>query len=156
MRWIPIVLALCAGASLGVWGCREDGGFSGIAHTSSTGPDLIGPDDPNDWQPRCESGGSRPCFFPAYPNPTTASTYIPFLLADSSAVEVYVEIAPGRRARTFGVFPVSAGQHIVFWDAKDDAGDDMPNGIYRVWLKVTGVSDGAKHTSYGDVEVRRP
>lgn len=168
MPFSRILVIICFISSVVVCSCGDDkeAGFSGIVGTSSGGPDPIGPEDPDDWQPRCDgSYASEFCFWPAYPNPTAGGTQLPFWLADSSEVDLHVESAPHRTVRTIGPFsvpsenqqPFPSGGWIseVFWDLKDDAGDDLPNGIYRVWIKATRGSDGAKSTSFGDVQIQR-
>ena len=153
----PMWVGICAVALISSAACNDDEPFfAGIARTSADSPDLIGPDDPEDWQPRCTSSWDVFCVAPAFPNPTSAGTTISFFLQDSSLVELFAESEPRNKVRAIASLDLQMGPWQVFWDLQDDSGAQLPNGIYRVWIKVIEVSEGTIHETFGDVQIQRP
>ncbi|MBI2052219.1 MAG: T9SS type A sorting domain-containing protein [Candidatus Sungbacteria bacterium] len=73
--------------------------------------------------------------FQNYPNPFNPSTEIRFSLAGEGSVELAVYNTVGQKVRTLVSEPLAAGEHTVQWDATDDAGDRVTNGIYLYRIK---------------------
>jgi hypothetical protein len=61
-----------------------------------------------------------------YPNPMTDQTNISFSLAEGGDVNVSVHDMTGRQIATVNQAKMTAGDHILDWEA----GDDIPNGLY--------------------------
>jgi len=74
--------------------------------------------------------------FVNYPNPFNATTTIRFELplADIAKLEVYSLL--GQRLRTLVSGRRSPGQHQVLWDGRDDAGNNLPSGVYLYRLSA--------------------
>ncbi len=73
----------------------------------------------------------------AWPNPFNPSTAISFDLADDGPVRLHVYDLSGRRLRTLLDGTVGAGSnHQVVWDGRDDAGNDLPSGVYFLSLRA--------------------
>ncbi len=71
---------------------------------------------------------------PVRPNPFNPRAEIRFELARGGPTEVAVHDALGRRVRTLLAAERVAGAHSLFWDGRDDAGQDVGSGIYFVRL----------------------
>ena len=80
----------------------------------------------------------------AFPNPFNPRTSIPFeLAADGGEVSVRLEILDlrGRVVRTVLNGTRPGGQsYMADWDGSDDAGRNLPSGVYLTRLVVDGVS----------------
>jgi len=152
MAWGLALTLLLSAVSL--IGCRDSGDgdeFTGIVQTIEGSPDPIS-DDPEDWQPRCTSPFPEHfCALPASPNPALHATMMRFGVGDTADVELYVLSAPDRRVRTILEGRAIPGQNLVFWDLKNDAGQQLPDGIYRVYIE--GTVSGKKIESFGDVQI---
>ncbi len=119
--------------------------FSGIAKTDDQA-NLI-EDDPDDWQPRC--GAPAPfCARPAYPNPTQGSTSIHFALSSGIPVKIVIHSPFNRIVRTLIDTSFSPGTYNVAWDLRNDAGELLPSGIYRVYIEA-GIQ------THGDIQIQR-
>jgi hypothetical protein len=64
------------------------------------------------------------------PNPFRDVTRIQFQLAGESAVALRVIDASGRVVRNLDQRSLPAGHHAIVWDGKDDAGREVPAGVY--------------------------
>lgn len=76
---------------------------------------------------------------PAYPNPFSTATRIPFQLAwpaDVATIAVYT--LSGQEIRQLLRHPLPAGTHEVTWDGRDDRGRAVASGRYLVMLNVHG------------------
>jgi hypothetical protein len=71
----------------------------------------------------------------AQPNPFNPQTAIAFSVARTQAVELAVYDMAGRRVTVLADGVVTAGEHRVVWQGRDDAGQAMPSGTYM--LKLT-------------------
>jgi len=65
-----------------------------------------------------------------FPNPFNPSTQIGFYLPQSGWVDLIVYDNLGKQVRTLVNRWLSAGEHSVVWDGKDDKGRAVPGGIY--------------------------
>ncbi len=86
-----------------------------------------------------EMGFSLPT---ANPNPFKNETDIEFSLTEESKVElsIYNTDYEGRRIWQINMETLSPGTHIVLWDGKDDSGNALPSGTYRIYLWVNQYS----------------
>jgi hypothetical protein len=71
-----------------------------------------------------------------YPNPLRAGTTIRFSLERDENVSLSIYDAQGRAVRSLVSEVMSAGDHPVEWDGKDDAGRLVPNGVYHYVLET--------------------
>lgn len=77
---------------------------------------------------------------PNAPNPFNPQTTIAFDLAKTAAVRLAIFDARGARVRDLLRGDVtSAGRHSLTWDGRDDAGRDLPSGVYLARLEADGV-----------------
>ena len=65
-----------------------------------------------------------------YPNPFNPTTNIDFDLKANSIANLVIYDIVGRKVRTLVDAPMTAGQHSVMWDGRDDAGNMLTSGIY--------------------------
>jgi len=72
------------------------------------------------------------------PNPFTVRTSIPFTLAGSGHVRLEIIDIQGRPVRTVMDEALRGGVHSREWDGLDDAGIEVPSGIYFYRLSVDG------------------
>ena len=75
---------------------------------------------------------------PAQPNPFSGATQIAFDLPQAGDVRLGVYDMNGRLVRTLAAGTRSAGAHRATWDGRDDAGRDVPGGVYFYRLDVNG------------------
>lgn len=75
-------------------------------------------------------------FAPAAPNPFGGGTKLRFTLPRPGAVRLRVYDLGGRVVRTLADGTREAGAHGVLWDGRDDAGHDVPNGVYFARLST--------------------
>ncbi len=78
------------------------------------------------------------------PNPFNPRTTISFELERASMVLLDVYSAAGQHVRSLRAGVESPGAHSVVWDGRDDAGMDVPSGMYFYTLKAAGVSQSRK------------
>ena len=127
--------------------------FTGISYTDENG--IITKDDTNDWQPRITF--PLPDLLssePAYPNPTNNTITIIYGLAKQADVLIEIYREPGEVIKTLANEPLTAGKYTIIWDTKDNDGNDVSNGIFRV--KIVAESNKVEiYETYGDVEVKR-
>ncbi|HKQ56817.1 MAG TPA: hypothetical protein VJY35_03020 [Candidatus Eisenbacteria bacterium] len=72
------------------------------------------------------------------PNPAQISSDVVFAQPRDGPVRISVFDMTGRRMRSLADRLYPAGEHRVAWDLRDDAGRDVPTGVYRVRLEVGG------------------
>ena len=72
------------------------------------------------------------------PNPARGPAAIAFALARAANVRFTVHDIAGRRVREVEVGRLEPGRHEARWDAQDDAGARVRNGLYFVALEVDG------------------
>ncbi len=71
---------------------------------------------------------------PAYPNPFNPSTTISFSLPAPGHATLAVYDIAGRKVRTLVSGPMTAGEHAVAWDGRDDGGKPVASGVYLTRL----------------------
>lgn len=65
-----------------------------------------------------------------YPNPFNTSTVISFDLNRPEPVTCEIYTLAGRKVRSIFQNIPASGRHLLTWDGRDDAGRDLPSGIY--------------------------
>ena len=86
-----------------------------------------------------ESNGTIPtgyALFQAYPNPFNPSTTIRYQLPHTSNVRLVVYNALGQKVRTLVNSRIEAGYHEATWRGKNDAGLQMPSGVYMFRIET--------------------
>ena len=71
---------------------------------------------------------------PGNPNPFPGHTALRFELAQSGNVRLAILDVCGRMVRTRVDSRVEAGDHTYAWDGRNDAGQDVPSGLYFIRL----------------------
>jgi hypothetical protein len=79
-----------------------------------------------------------------YPNPFNETTKIEFTLTKSGFVTLNIYDLLGRKVRTLVYEHLSSGCKSVFWDGKNDSGNDVASGIYFYQLRVADFSETKK------------
>jgi hypothetical protein len=103
------------------------------------------------------SGGSPPTvdvppspvsafeLFPAAPNPLRSQTWLRFRLATPERVTALIVDVAGRRVRQLLDGPsLPAGDHVIAWDGRDEAGTPVRGGVYLMILRAGAESATAK------------
>ena len=65
-----------------------------------------------------------------YPNPFNQNTVIQYSLPKSSKVELVIYNLLGQKVRTLVDQTQTAGYKIVYWDGKNDEGEEVASGVY--------------------------
>lgn len=119
-------------------------GFTGITFTDASG--IVLSTDPDDWcTPAISDLNALP---PAYPNPSLGPVTIRFTLGSSASVLIRIVDGNCNVVRELVNGVRAAGQHQVVWDRKDDAGVDLPAGLYRCLMAAQGFA------CHGDIELQ--
>ena len=71
-----------------------------------------------------------------YPNPFNPETKIYFQIPGAQDVKVYIYNTLGQKVRTLVNSTFNAGNHVVNWDGRNDAGIRLPSGIYIYRIKA--------------------
>ncbi len=80
-----------------------------------------------------------------YPNPFNPDTWIPYHLADESAVTVRIYNITGELVRWFEIGKQPAGAYLnrekaAYWDGRDRLGQPVASGVYFYELLTDGFS----------------
>lgn len=70
------------------------------------------------------------------PNPSRVGAAIAYSLARAGGAELTLHAITGTRLRTLASGPRAAGPHRVVWDGRDEAGREVPPGLYFVRLRA--------------------
>lgn len=81
-----------------------------------------------------------------YPNPFNASTIIRYQLPTDSSVQLAIYNMAGQKIRTLVEGKVTAGQHVLMWDGRDEAGQSAASGIYFYQLLTSDFFAAGKMT----------
>jgi hypothetical protein len=81
-----------------------------------------------------------------HPNPFNPSTNIKFSVAREGHVELGVYDLSGRKVRTLVSEARDQGDYTVTWDGKDEAGSQMPSGLYFYRMDAGGKTISKKMT----------
>jgi hypothetical protein len=74
----------------------------------------------------------------SYPNPFTSETRITFSLPKQTHVSLIVYDVAGRRVKTLMNEDMPGGHHSAGWNRTDDAGRQLPAGVYFVRMSAQG------------------
>lgn len=77
----------------------------------------------------------------AFPNPFDRSTTVVLSLARAGEAQVGVFDVAGRHVRTLHSGLLSAGQHSIVWDGRDDSGQRLGAGVYMLRFEAMGRSE---------------
>ncbi|MBC8365825.1 beta-propeller fold lactonase family protein [bacterium] len=81
----------------------------------------------------------------AYPNPFNPKTEIHFTLKRGGSVSLAVFDTTGRRQRRLiSASEMSAGDHSIVWDGRDDSGEKVVSGIYLLSLQSAELNEQRK------------
>ena len=75
---------------------------------------------------------------PAAPNPAPGSSVLRFALQVEGRVTLTLYDPEGRKVRELVGGMLSAGEHAVAWDGRDDVGREVPVGLYCFRLQAGG------------------
>ena len=79
-----------------------------------------------------------------YPNPFNPTTQIAFTLPQTQRVTLSVYNILGQKVATLVDGVVTAGMHMVTWNARDDHGMELPSGVYFYRLSAGAFSEARK------------
>jgi flagellar hook assembly protein FlgD len=71
-----------------------------------------------------------------FPNPFNPSTTLSFTLPAAGEVTLEVLDISGRRIATLVDGVTAAGEHALVWEGRDQAGRQLPSGVYFVQLST--------------------
>jgi len=88
-----------------------------------------------------------------YPNPFAQDTEFRFSLSQGAEIEIKIFTVAGRLIHTIdaGSFPI--GYTKIYWDGRDDAGDELANGVYI--YKMSAKTEEESVNQIGKVIVMR-
>ncbi len=78
----------------------------------------------------------RPLDLRAAPNPFNPRTTLHVSLPVAASVDLQVYDLAGRHVRQLAAGHHPAGEHRIRWDGRDDAGGEVPTGVYLVRLRA--------------------
>lgn len=79
-----------------------------------------------------------------YPNPFNPSTTIRFELPAREQVHMVIYNSSGQLVRTLVQREINAGVHEIIWDARNEAGEMVPSGMYYYQMKAGSFKDTKK------------
>ncbi|HEX7319646.1 MAG TPA: agmatine deiminase family protein [bacterium] len=77
-----------------------------------------------------EFGSSALAHFSAFPNPARHFLNISFRISDQADLRIAIYNAAGQKVKTIVDGSCSPGHYTEYWDLSDDAGKDLPQGVY--------------------------
>jgi len=80
----------------------------------------------------------------AHPNPFRGASALQFALPKRGMVTLRVYDLSGREVRTLLSEEMEEGSHDAVWDGRNDAGTELPAGIYFVQLEGPGIGGAQK------------
>jgi len=78
--------------------------------------------------------------FPNYPNPFNAGTTISFNINSTLTINLAIYDLLGRKINTLINQEISSGTHRLFWNGKNENGDELSSGIYICRLQSSSYS----------------
>ncbi len=135
--------------------CGDSFNITGITETDESGPDPIGNVDENDW---CSDRVIGFALFPAFPNPTNGELSIQFQISSPFWVKLQIINNDKKIVRLLIEDNIEAGENTkrapgtyqIRWDARDDSGNRVKDGFYRVEFFL----NGGEFQCHGDIEIR--
>ena len=79
-----------------------------------------------------------------YPNPFTTTTHFTFKLSLDADVEIKVFTVDGLLIRLLDGYACSPGFNTIYWDGRDDVGDEIANGVYLYKVIARATSDSGE------------
>ncbi|MBN2030480.1 type IX secretion system sortase PorU [bacterium] len=79
-----------------------------------------------------------------YPNPFETSTHFTFKLSQGADVEIKIFTVDGQLIRVMDDILGEPGLNVIFWDGRDDVGDELANGVYLYKVIAQTYVDGKK------------
>jgi hypothetical protein len=148
-----LIIFIIVSAVLAVFPACEKSAYKTILETDEYGQVLGG--DQGDWQPRC--AGIVPdyfhCVVPAYPNPAREAMNFIISTQDEAYITINIHHSKYIVIRHFIENQlVGQGNHQFAWDLRDNEGERLKDGYYRVKIKVESLN-GYSYESYGDIEI---
>lgn len=80
----------------------------------------------------------QPTAFNAYPNPFTSDLFVDFSLSDMQRVTAVVYDVNGKQVKVLSDKMLAEGKQTLSWDASDESGGQVSNGIYFIKLTTAG------------------
>jgi pimeloyl-ACP methyl ester carboxylesterase len=80
------------------------------------------------------------------PNPFNPSTAFRLALPSDARVRLVIYDLEGKPVRTLAETRFSAGESALIWDGRNDAGDDVPSGVYFFLFEADRASTSGKVT----------
>ncbi len=84
--------------------------------------------------------GLRTCLKGNYPNPFNPETVISFSLKEDTEAVLSIYNMKGQKIKTLKSEYMTAGEHSVVWNGKDDNGNDVSSGVYFYKLNTNNYS----------------
>ena len=86
-----------------------------------------------------------------YPNPFNPETWIPYQLTNENEVTVRIHNSTGKLMRALFLGNKNAGTYVsqleaVYWDGKDNSGQNLASGVYFYSIQAGDFSDTRKMT----------
>ncbi len=82
--------------------------------------------------------------YPAYPNPSKGSSVVPVLLKDESDIQLETYNIRGQKVSSISVSNAPAGLNQIVWQAIDNTGRELPEGVYIIRLITANYSSSIK------------
>ncbi len=76
-----------------------------------------------------------------YPNPFNPETIIEYSIPEYSVIDLSIYDVSGRKIKTLIHTKQNPGFHQIKWDGRDEAGQEVPNGIYFYHFRTDSFSD---------------
>lgn len=113
---------------------------------SGEAPGAFGGATPLAWPPAAEEegDGGAALLGPSVPNPGRPSSTIHFTVPVATVVDLGIYNVLGQRVRTLVSQHLSAGEHRESWDGRDDAGEELPPGMYFVRVTQGTVTESRR------------
>ena len=77
-----------------------------------------------------------------YPNPVRSSTHFTFKLSQDAEVEIKMFTVSGRLIRRMDGVLCEPGFNMIYWDGRDEMGDELANGVYLYKVIARSRVDG--------------
>ncbi len=81
---------------------------------------------------------------PIFPNPAAGGVTLRYQVPWRGAVTLTVVDVRGRLVRTLVAGERGPGRQEAWWDCRDEAGNQVPPGVYSCWLRAEGLTSSRK------------
>ena len=86
-----------------------------------------------------------------YPNPMEKDGYFTFIITEAADITVSVYTLSGRKIKTIAAPNCTAGYNQIYWNGKDDDGDEIANNTYFYKIKAKQTNNGKISEKIGKV-----